>query len=1040
MMRHQHRALNLATATWVLFTLLLPSDTQLINPVTSFMNFLNEGSNQLDNEPPDQNKMLSEYDFIIVGAGTAGCVLANRLSEIPDWKVLLIEAGNNENYVMDIPIVANYLQFTSANWGYKTMPSKKYCAGFENQQCNWPRGKVVGGSSVLNYMIYTRGAKPDYDSWAAMGNEGWSWDEVLPYFKKIENFNIPSFDDPKYHGRNGHLNVEYAPFRTTKGKAWVKAAQEMGFKYGDYNGAEPSGVSFLQLSMKNGTRHSSSRAYLHPVNGRNNLHVSKSSMVTKLIFDETKTRVIGVEFEKQNVKHKILAKKEVIVSAGAINSPQLLMLSGIGPRNHLESMRINVVKDLPVGYNLMDHIAAGGVQFLVRPQNLTLSTEYILNHLELVFKWMRSHKGPLSIPGGCEALIFLDLKDKFNTTGWPDMELLFISGGLNSDPLLRRNFGFDNQIYDDTYGPLGRSDAFMVFPMLMRPKSKGRVMLRSKNPKAHPALIPNYFEYAEDLQKIVEGIKVAIQIARQPALKKLGAKLYDVPIEECLQHGPFGSDAYFACQAQMFTFTIYHQSGTCKMGVESDPSAVCFRGSLQRMRHRHKAPVFSISWMLLTFLLPTYSKYISPISSIRNFMQDETDQFENEPPDEINLLPAYDFIIVGAGTAGCVLGNRLTEIHDWKVLLIEAGTNENYVMDIPILAGYLQFTSVNWGYKTMPSNKYCAGFENQQCNWPRGKVMGGSSVLNYMIYTRGTRSDYDGWEAMGNEGWGWDDVLPYFKKIENYNIPSFDNSEYHGHDGYVNIEYAPFRTSKGKAWVKAAQEMGFKYVDHNGAEPSGVSFLQLSMKDAWPDMELLFIAGGLNSDPLLRKNFGFDEQIFSDTYGPLGESDTFMIFPMLLRPKSKGRIMLQSKNPKQHPALIPNYFDYPEDMAKIVEGIKVAVEISKQPAMRKIGAQVYDVPIQDCLKYGPFGSDAYFACQAQMFTFTIYHQSGTCKMGVESDPSAVVSPRLKVHGVEGLRVIDASVMPEIVSSHTNAPVYMIAEKGADMIKEDWGKL
>lgn len=559
---------------WVLLTLLLPTCTQFVNPLTSFINFLNEGNNQLDREPRDQLNLLSEYDFIIVGAGTAGCVLANRLSEIPEWKVLLIEAGNNENYVMDIPILANYLQFTGANWGYKTEPSEKYCAGFNNQQCHWPRGKVVGGSSVLNYMIYTRGAPSDYDNWATMGNKGWSWNDVLPYFRKIENYNIPTFDDPHFHGHGGHVNIEHAPFRTDKGKAWVKAAQQLGFKYGDYNGKENSGVSFLQLSMKNGTRHSSSRAYLHMINGRNNLHVTKDSMVTKLIFDKTQLKVIGVELEKHRQKYKILAKKEVILSAGALNSPQLLMLSGIGPRDHLENMNIKVIKDLPVGYNLMDHIAAGGLQFLVRQQKFSLNTEYILNHLELVFKWMKSHNGPLSVPGGCEALVFMDLKDKFNTTGWPDMELLFIAGGLNSDPFLSRNFNFDEQIYSDTYGPLGNSETFMVFPMLMRPKSKGRVMLKSRNPKTHPMLIPNYFEYEEDLQKIVEGMKVSIEIARQPALRKLGTKLYDVPIEECLKYGPFGSDAYFRCQARMFTFTIYHQSGTCKMGLKDDPTSV----------------------------------------------------------------------------------------------------------------------------------------------------------------------------------------------------------------------------------------------------------------------------------------------------------------------------------------------------------------------------------------------------------------------------------------------------------------------------------
>ncbi|XP_038217473.1 glucose dehydrogenase [FAD, quinone]-like [Zerene cesonia] len=564
----------LLSALWILFTILLPTRTQNMNPVSSFMNFLQEGTHQLDAEPPDQVNLLSEYDFIVVGAGTAGCVIANRLTEIPDWKVLLVEAGVNENFLMDIPILANYLQFTSANWKYKTKPSDKYCAGFENQQCNWPRGKVVGGSSVINYMIYTRGAPQDYNNWEAMGNKGWNWDEVLPYFKKVEKFNIPAFDNPKYHGHEGFVNIEHAPFRTTKAKAWVKGAQELGFRYSDYNGANPGGVSFLQLSMKNGTRHSSSRAYLHPINKRNNLHLSKGSMVTKLIFDSNKKRVIGIELEKRGKRFKIIARKEVIVSAGAINSPQLLMLSGIGPRDHLEALKIPVVKDLPVGYNLMDHIAAGGVQFMVNQQNFSLSTEYILNHLELVFRWMKTHNGPLSIPGGCEALIFMDLKDKYNKTAWPDLELLFIGGGLNSDPLLPRNFNFDEKIYSETYSPLGKDDVFMIFPMLMRPKSKGRVMLQSRNPKVHPTLVPNYFEYQEDLQKIVEGIKVAIEISRQPAMRKLGTKMYDVPIEECLQYGPFGSDAYFACQAQMFTFTIYHQSGTCKMGVESDPSAV----------------------------------------------------------------------------------------------------------------------------------------------------------------------------------------------------------------------------------------------------------------------------------------------------------------------------------------------------------------------------------------------------------------------------------------------------------------------------------
>ncbi|XP_060803797.1 glucose dehydrogenase [FAD, quinone]-like [Amyelois transitella] len=570
-MCHQRKSSPLIS---VLFAVLLSPQTQTLDPITAFMDFVQEGTSELGDEPPDVSDLLPEYDFIVVGAGTAGCVLANRLSEISEWKVLLVEAGDKENFIMDIPMMANYLQFTTANWNYKTKPSHKYCTGLQNKQCNWPRGKVVGGSSVLNYMIYTRGAKLDYDAWEAMGNEGWGWEDVLPYFKKIENFNIPKLNTPKTHGQDGYLNVEYTPYRTAKSKAWVKAAQELGFEYKDYNGGNPSGVSYLQLSMKNGTRHSSSRAYLHPINGRPNLYLTKKSMVTKLIFDDTKTKVIGVELEKRSKKYNILARKEVIISAGAINSPQLLMLSGIGPKSHLDSVRIPVVKDLPVGFNLMDHIAAGGLHFVVNKQKDPSSIEYVLFHLDLVYNWMKTHKGPLALPGGCEALVFTNLDDKFNASGWPDMELLFLGGGLNFDPLIHRNFGFNEKIYGDTYGPLGSTDSFMVFPMLMRPKSKGRVMLQSRDPKVHPLLIPNYFEYPEDLQKIVEGIKLAIDISKQPAMKKIGAKLYDVPIKYCLKYGSFGSDAYFACQAQMFTFTIYHQSGTCKMGAKDDPTAV----------------------------------------------------------------------------------------------------------------------------------------------------------------------------------------------------------------------------------------------------------------------------------------------------------------------------------------------------------------------------------------------------------------------------------------------------------------------------------
>lgn len=536
------------------------------------MNFLSNGQQQKENEFPDRTNVFREYDFIIVGAGTAGCVLANRLTEVPQWKVLLIEAGADENLIMDIPLLANYLQFTEANWKYKTEPGPRYCLGFNKNECSWPRGKVMGGSSVLNYMIYTRGNRRDYDLWSNMGNPGWSFKEVLPYFKKVENFKVPEYQDPEYHGTNGYLDVGHIPFATNVAKMWVEASQQAGHKLVDYNGKNQTGTSFLQTSMRKGSRLSSNKAYLYSIRHRTNLHVLKNTVAIKLLIDEQK-RVKGVEIFRQKQKYRIYAKKEVILSAGAINSPQLLMLSGIGPRDDLEKIGIPVVQDLKVGYNLMDHIAAGGLIFTVNKQNIALNTNTMISRIDYLVEFLNRGTGPLTIPGGCEALNFIDLKNPQDEDGWPDMEHLFVGGSVNDDPNIRRNFGMRDDIYNSTYNKLRNSQSFMVFPMLMRPKSKGRIKLRNKNPMAHPLIYPNYFSEEDDIRVMVDGMKEAVRISEQPALKNIGAKIYDSPIPNC-KHLGFGTDAYFACQAMHFTLTIYHISGTCKMGPEGDSTAV----------------------------------------------------------------------------------------------------------------------------------------------------------------------------------------------------------------------------------------------------------------------------------------------------------------------------------------------------------------------------------------------------------------------------------------------------------------------------------
>lgn len=540
------------------------------NFLQSLVQFLRQGDEGIALENLDNKRLDKEYDFIVVGAGTAGCALAARLSENPKWKVLLLEAGGPETLIMDLPIVAHFLQLGEMNWKYRTQPSDKACLAMNNNRCNWPRGKVMGGSSVLNYMMYTRGNRRDYDRWAELGNDGWAFKDVLKYFQKYEGSTVPDAEKD-YVGRKGPVRVSYIDWRSKIADAFVEASQQDGLKYRDYNGRIQNGVSYLQTTTYNATRWSSNRAYLYPIKGkRPNLHIKKNALVTKVLIEPTTKTAYGIVFKADGQYHKITARKEVIVSAGSINSPQLLMLSGVGPAKHLREVGVKPIVDLAVGFNLQDHTAPA-VTFTTNATSIKFedfADPLILNDYI-------KHTGQYGSPGGCEAISFYDLDHQEEKDGWPDIELFLVGGSMSANPAISRAFGLKKEIYDSLFKDIEANnlDAFMIFPMILRPKSRGRIMLKSTDPSKYPLIYSNYFDHPYDVDISVRGLEKAISLMDLPAFKQINAKMWDKIIPTCKSHG-FRTRAYWECYVRHFTFTIYHYAGTCKMGPKSDRSAV----------------------------------------------------------------------------------------------------------------------------------------------------------------------------------------------------------------------------------------------------------------------------------------------------------------------------------------------------------------------------------------------------------------------------------------------------------------------------------
>ncbi|XP_056635425.1 glucose dehydrogenase [FAD, quinone]-like [Diorhabda sublineata] len=375
-----------------------------------------------------------KYDFIIVGAGAAGAVLANRLSEVANWEVLLLEAGGETNDFSDIPAYNNLLQRTDMNWDYYSTPQTTCCQGMVNHQCVCPRGKVIGGSTTLNGAIYSRGSPSDYDDWAYMGNTEWSYEKILPYFKKSEYVAFKPYDK-YYHGENGLVYVNYTYPESVIANAFLRANIEKGLKEIDYNGREQLSVSRIQFTIKYSKHQNSEHSFLDGVKQRKNLKIELNAAVNKIWLK--KDAAESVTFIKKGIIYKAEANKEIILSAGAINTPQLLILSGVGHKSELAQLGIEVIRDLPaVGRNLQDHPMFLNVFFRT---NVSAPQHTVKENLELYLRG----KTPLTNAAGLESIAFFN--SKTITSGKPDIELLTIPPPLSVPSDIRFSFNLQEE-------------------------------------------------------------------------------------------------------------------------------------------------------------------------------------------------------------------------------------------------------------------------------------------------------------------------------------------------------------------------------------------------------------------------------------------------------------------------------------------------------------------------------------------------------------------------------------------------------------------
>lgn len=481
--------------------------------------------------------MKDQFDYIIIGAGSAGCVIANRLSKDPKRSVALLEAGGPDNNPwIHIPVgYFKTIHNVATDWCYETEPDP----GLNNRRLKWPRGKVLGGSSSINGLLYVRGQHQDYDDWAAADNPGWSFEDVLPYFKRAEDQERGA---DEYHGAGGPLKVSTMRFRRPICDDFIQGVHQLGVPLSDdINGAEQEGVGYFQLTTHKGRRCSAAVAYLKHIKSRPNLHIFTHTMTNRIGFEQGVAKYVHASIKDREVT--LRANKEIIICAGAINSPQLLQLSGVGPGALLQKHGIEIVADRSdVGENLQDHLQIRLVYKTTQPVTLNDELNNPIAKLMAGFEYLTKRSGPLSMAA---SQVFAFCHTRLSNER-PDIQYHF-------QPLSA----------DSPGEGLHKFSAITASVCQLRPESRGYIRINSSDPRQHPTIVPNYLSADLDCQTAIESIKHARKVMNTEAMKHHIASEY-------LPGTDMQTDEQLLDSARNISNTIYHPAGTCRMGADSN--------------------------------------------------------------------------------------------------------------------------------------------------------------------------------------------------------------------------------------------------------------------------------------------------------------------------------------------------------------------------------------------------------------------------------------------------------------------------------------